>query len=82
MCSGLRAISLPHSTARERLAAADPGNAGWQRNLSVTHGRIGDVLQAQAISLPRSTAIRPISRSWSAWPPPIPEMPAGSATSP
>ncbi len=28
---------------RERLARADPGNAGWQRDLSVSHERIGDV---------------------------------------
>ena len=26
---------------------ADPGNAGWQRDLSVSHDRIGDVQQAQ-----------------------------------
>ena len=32
---------------RERLAQADPGNAGWQRDLSVSHNKIGDVLQAQ-----------------------------------
>ena len=31
----------------ERLAAADPGNAGWQRDLSVSHNKIGDVLRAQ-----------------------------------
>ena len=31
----------------ERLAASDPGNAGWQRDLSVSHDRIGDVLRAQ-----------------------------------
>jgi tetratricopeptide (TPR) repeat protein len=31
----------------ERLANADPGNAGWQRDLSVSHDRIGDVLVAQ-----------------------------------
>ena len=30
-----------------RLAKADPGNAGWQRDLSVSHGRIGDVLGDQ-----------------------------------
>jgi len=28
---------------RERLAAADPTNAGWQRDLSVSHERLGDV---------------------------------------
>ena len=27
----------------ERLAAGDPGNAGWQRNLSISHEKIGDV---------------------------------------
>jgi hypothetical protein len=31
----------------ERLAKADPGNAGWQRDLSVSHDKIGDVQQAQ-----------------------------------
>jgi hypothetical protein len=31
----------------ERLAAADPGNAGWQRDLSVSHNKVGDVLRAQ-----------------------------------
>jgi tetratricopeptide (TPR) repeat protein len=31
----------------ERLAASDRDNAGWQRDLSVSHERIGDVLQRQ-----------------------------------
>ena len=31
----------------ERLAAADPDNAGWQNDLSVSQERIGDVLSAQ-----------------------------------
>ena len=31
----------------ERLAQADPGNAGRQRDLSVSHNRIGDVQQVQ-----------------------------------
>jgi len=30
-----------------RLAAADPGNAGWQRDLSVSHGRIANMLAAE-----------------------------------
>jgi hypothetical protein len=30
-----------------RLAAADPSNAGWQRDLSVSQERIGNVLRAQ-----------------------------------
>jgi tetratricopeptide (TPR) repeat protein len=32
---------------RERLAQTDPGNAGWQRDLSVSYNKIGDVLVAQ-----------------------------------
>ncbi|MEL4383171.1 tetratricopeptide repeat protein, partial [Shewanella algae] len=31
----------------ERLAKTDPGNADWQRDLSVTYNRVGDVQQAQ-----------------------------------
>jgi tetratricopeptide (TPR) repeat protein len=31
----------------ERLAAADAGNAGWQRDLSVSHNKIGDVQRDQ-----------------------------------
>jgi tetratricopeptide (TPR) repeat protein len=32
---------------RDRLAKADPENAGWQRELSVSHSKIGDVLVDQ-----------------------------------
>jgi tetratricopeptide (TPR) repeat protein len=32
---------------RERLAKADPNNAGWQRDLSVSYNKVGDVLVAQ-----------------------------------
>jgi hypothetical protein len=28
----------------ERLAKADPGNAGWQRDLSVSYSKVGNVL--------------------------------------
>ncbi len=31
----------------DRLARADPGNAGWQRDLSVSYDNVGDVLVAQ-----------------------------------
>ncbi|HTR13960.1 MAG TPA: hypothetical protein VMI72_12075, partial [Roseiarcus sp.] len=31
----------------DRLAKADPGNAGWQRDLSVSYDRVGDVQVAQ-----------------------------------
>ena len=34
-------------TIADRLAKADPGNAGWQRDLSVSYDKIGDVLVAQ-----------------------------------
>ena len=40
---------------RERLAKADPGNAGWQRDLSVSHDKIGDVLVDQG-NLPAALA--------------------------
>jgi hypothetical protein len=29
----------------ERLAGSDPGNAGWQRDLIVSHWRMADVLE-------------------------------------
>ena len=32
---------------RERLAKADPGNAGWQRDLAPSHGRIAMVFVGQ-----------------------------------
>jgi tetratricopeptide (TPR) repeat protein len=31
----------------QRLAQSDPGNAGWQRDLSVSYEKVGDVQQAQ-----------------------------------
>ena len=34
---------------------ADPGNAEWQRDLSINHDRIGNVLQAQG-DLPAALA--------------------------
>ncbi|MGO9172280.1 MAG: caspase family protein [Rhodomicrobium sp.] len=33
--------------AMDRLARADPGNAGWQRDLSVSYEKVGNVLVAQ-----------------------------------
>ena len=32
---------------RDRLAKSDPGNAGWQRDLSVSYNKVGDVQVAQ-----------------------------------
>ena len=41
-------ISFSDSLAiSERLAQSDPGNAGWQRDLSVSYTKIGDVQRAQ-----------------------------------
>ena len=37
----------------ERLAKADPGNAGWQRDLSVAYEKVGDVLKAPGKPAPR-----------------------------
>ena len=66
----------------ERLAALDPSNADWQRDLSVSHDKIGDCRMARG---DRDAALerlsRRASRSGSAWPRSIPATPAGSATS-
>jgi tetratricopeptide (TPR) repeat protein len=58
------AMAAPRpQTMLERLAASDPGNAGWQRDLSVSYKRIGDVqfargdLQAALKSYSGSLAI-------------------------
>ena len=40
---------------RERLAKQDPGNAEWQRDLSVRSTRVGDVLVAEG-KLPEARA--------------------------
>ena len=34
-------------TLTQRIADADPGYAEWQRDLSVSHNKIGDVLMTQ-----------------------------------
>jgi hypothetical protein len=43
----------------ERLAKADPGNAGWQRDLSVSNERLGDVFLAQSSSGARTGSHEP-----------------------
>ncbi len=40
----------------DRLAKSDPGNAGWQRDLSVSYNKVGDVLVAQG-NLPEALKI-------------------------
>jgi hypothetical protein len=37
-CSGMAAVRSP--TIAESLATADPGNAGWQRDLALSYGRV------------------------------------------
>ncbi len=39
---------------RERLAQADPGNAGWQRDLAVSFGRVG--ASRETVTRQRNTA--------------------------
>jgi hypothetical protein len=41
---------------RERLAQSDPGNAAWQRGLSVSYERVGDVQVARGASRIRKMA--------------------------
>ena len=37
-----------------RLAAAEPGNAGWQNDLGLSHERMGFVLEARGDLGPRA----------------------------
>ncbi len=63
-----------------KLAAADPGNAGWQRDVSVSLDRIGVVRLAAGDGRGRWRPTRRVSRSGASSPPPIRAMPSGSAT--
>jgi len=42
---------------RDRLARADPGNAGWQRDLSISLGRVADTL----LKLGQKAEARPLA---------------------
>ena len=44
---GRQALIISARRDLERLAEADPSNAGWQRGLSVCQGKLGNVLQAR-----------------------------------
>ena len=66
---------------RDRLAQADPGNAGWQRDLSVSHNKIGDVQRAQGDLPAALTSYQASLAIETGWPKRTPEMPGGSATS-
>ena len=63
-----------------KLAAADPGNAGWQRDVSVSLNKVGDVRLAAGDRRGRLRPTRRASRSGASSPPPIQAMPNGSAT--
>ena len=64
---------------RERLARADPGNAGWQRDLSVSHERIGDVLVEQGnLTAALESYQADLDYLPNAWREPTRAMPAGS----
>ena len=65
---------------QRRLAGADPGNAEWARDLSLSLVRIGDVRVAEATAPARCRPTRKAWRSEGAWPHPIPATPAGRAT--
>ena len=45
--AALEAYGEARRAAMERLASSDSGSAEWQRNLSLSYGRIGDVLASQ-----------------------------------
>src|SRR5260370_4864213 len=42
-----RSTLFPCTALFRSLAKADPGNAGWQRDLSVSYNKVGDVLVGQ-----------------------------------
>ena len=43
-----RAAYQAYQDIAERLAAADPANTEWQRNLSISHIKLGDVWSVPA----------------------------------
>ncbi len=43
---------------RERLAKADPGNAGWQRDLSVSYAKLAVVLRKRGAAADALSALR------------------------
>ena len=47
----------------DRLAKSDPGNAGWQRDLSVSYDKVGDVQVAQGDLAGALKSYRTASRS-------------------
>ena len=80
----LRGRSRPTAKANDiiaKLAAADPGNAGWQRDLSVSWDKLGDVRVAQGDLAGALQAFTAGRTSPTSSPPPTPATPGGSAIS-
>ena len=75
-----RPPTRPAWTSAERLAAADPANTEWQRDLSVSHNKLGDVAVAAGDLAAARDRYQAASTSPSGWPPPTPPTPGGSAT--
>ena len=63
-----------------KLAAADPGNAEWQRDLSISWDTLGTVREAQG-DLPGPPGLRRKQEHGDRLAPPTPATPSGSATS-
>ena len=51
----------------ERLAKSDPGNAGWQRDLSVSYNKVGDVLVDQGRPARGAESLSRQPRHLAAW---------------
>ena len=67
---------------RVKLAAADPANTGWQRDLSISRTSSGTWRPMPGTRPPPATTTRPASTSPNGWPPPTRPTPDGSATCP
>ena len=64
---------------KERLAQSDPGNAGWQRDLSVSYNRVGNAQMAQGDLAGALKSYRDGLTIIERLATPIPATPAGSA---
>ena len=64
----------------ERLARQDPTNAAWQRDLSVSHGKLGDVQLAQGDLAGALASFRNGRKSSSVWRGRTRPTPSGSGT--
>ena len=72
----------PRSLSADRLGKMEPGNLASQRDLLVSHNKIGDARLALGdLAAALRRAMMPRSLLLTAWPRQDPEMPCGSATS-